>query len=108
MHSEATFAGSGNEGLQIGQNLGTIVISPSATVHTGRLSFLFYENLLSFMSVMTDKDNSCLADLLLTNPRSEKIRIERTKGGLLIDSYRWILDNSEFQRWREGNHSQLL
>ena len=56
---------------------------------------------------MTDEDNS-LADLLLTNPRSEKIRIERTKGGLLIDSFRWILDNSEFQRWRKGTHSQLL
>ena len=44
----------------------------------------------------------------MTDPRNEKIRIERTKGGLLIDSYRWILDNSEFQRWREGNHSQIL
>jgi NACHT domain len=52
--------------------------------------------------------DSCLADLLLTNPRSEKIRIERTKGVSLIDSFRWILNNSEFQRWRKGNHSQLL
>ena len=57
---------------------------------------------------MTDEDNRCLADLLLTDPRNEKIRIERTKGGLLTDSFRWILDNSEFQRWREGNQSQLL
>ena len=105
MRSKTTIAGSRNEGVQIGQNQGAIVIS---TAQTGRLSFLFYENLLSFMSVMTDKDNSCLADLLLTNPRSEKIRIERAKGGLLTDSFRWILNNSEFQRWREGNHSQLL
>jgi NACHT domain len=60
------------------------------------------------MSVYADEDNSCLADLLLTDPRNEKIRIERTKGDLLIDSYRWILDNSEFQRWLEGSHSQLL
>jgi NACHT domain len=36
------------------------------------------------------------------------IRIERTKGGLLTDSFRWILDNSEFQRWRKGSYSQLL
>jgi hypothetical protein len=57
---------------------------------------------------MTDEDNSCLVDLLLTDPRNEKIRIERTKGGLLIDSYRWILDNCEFQRWRDSSHSQLL
>ena len=59
-------------------------------------------------SAMTDEDNHCLADLLLTDPRNEKIRIEQTKGGLLTDSFRWILGNSEFQRWREGNRSQLL
>jgi hypothetical protein len=47
---------------------------------------------------MTDEDNCCLADLLLTDPRNEKIRIERAKGGLLTDSFRWILDNFEFQR----------
>jgi NACHT domain len=58
--------------------------------------------------VMTDKDHRCLADLLLTDPRHEKIRIERTKGGLLSDSFRWILNNSEFQRWREDKQSQLL
>src|ERR1700722_353906 len=58
--------------------------------------------------VMTDEDRHCLADLLLTDPRNEKIRIERTKGGLLNDSFRWILDNSEFQRWREDKQSQLL
>ena len=57
---------------------------------------------------MTEEDNTCLAGILLTNPRSEKIRIERTKGGLLTDSFRWILDNSEFQRWHEENQSQLL
>src|ERR1700740_1493970 len=60
------------------------------------------------VSVMTDEDHHCLADLLLTDPRNEKSRIERTKGGLLSDSFRWILNNSEFQRWREGKQSQLL
>ncbi|KAN0086979.1 hypothetical protein V8E54_000667 [Elaphomyces granulatus] len=59
-------------------------------------------------NVMTDEDNRCLADLLLTDPRNEKTRIERTKGGLLSDSFRWILNNSEFQRWREDKQSQLL
>jgi NACHT domain len=57
---------------------------------------------------MTDEDKSCLVDVLLANPSIEKTRIEQTKGGLLIDSFRWILDNSEFQRWHEGNHNQLL
>ncbi|KAN0075952.1 NAD(P)-binding domain protein [Elaphomyces granulatus] len=59
-------------------------------------------------NAMTDDDHHCLADLLLTDPRNEKIRIERTKGGLLSDSFYWILDNSEFQIWREGKQSQLL
>src|SRR5712664_1296816 len=61
-----------------------------------------------FVSVMTDEDHRCLADLLLTDPRNEKIRIEWTKGGLLSDSFRWILNNSEFQRWREDKQNQLL
>ncbi|KAN0078645.1 Pfs, NACHT and WD domain protein [Elaphomyces granulatus] len=59
-------------------------------------------------NVVTDEDHHCLADLLLTDPRNEKTRIERTKGGLLSDSFRWILGNSEFQRWREDKQSQLL
>jgi NACHT domain len=57
---------------------------------------------------MTDEDHRCLEDLLLTNPCHERTRIERTKGGLLNDSFCWILDNSEFQRWREDKRSQLL
>src|SRR6266404_4864052 len=60
------------------------------------------------VSVMTDEDHHCLADLLLTDPRNEKIRIERTKGGLLSDSFHWILGNSEFQRRHEDKQSQLL
>jgi hypothetical protein len=40
-------------------------------------------------------------DLRLTDPRYDKKRIEDTKGGLLEDSYRWILENSDFQRWHE-------
>lgn len=50
----------------------------------------------------------CLADLRLADPREEKARIEQTKGGLLRDSYKWILDNDEFLRWRHDQHSSLL
>jgi hypothetical protein len=31
-----------------------------------------------------------------------KKRIEETKGGLLEDSYHWILEHSDFQQWRNG------
>ena len=50
----------------------------------------------------------CLNDLRTTDPRHDKTRIEQTKGGLLADSYRWVLDNADFQRWRDDGQSQLL
>jgi len=53
-------------------------------------------------------DARCLADLRCTDPRDDKKRIEDEKGGLLRDSYRWVLDNTEFQRWREDKDSRLL
>jgi hypothetical protein len=54
------------------------------------------------------KREKCLRDLRVTDPRNDKERIEETKGGLLADSYRWILDNSAFQQWRQDPHSPLL
>ncbi|KAH6700681.1 hypothetical protein BKA61DRAFT_529778 [Leptodontidium sp. MPI-SDFR-AT-0119] len=54
------------------------------------------------------KFNKCLHDLHLSNPHDDKKRIEDTKGGLLKDSYGWILENSDFQMWRDSQQSQLL
>ena len=53
-------------------------------------------------------DSQCLADLRTTDPRDDKKRIEDIKGGLLKDSYQWILDHPEFLRWRRDEHSRLL
>lgn len=44
----------------------------------------------------------------MTDPRDDKRRIEQTRGGLLRDAYRWILDNGEFRQWRHDEHSRLL
>ncbi|KAF2474924.1 uncharacterized protein BDR25DRAFT_214455 [Lindgomyces ingoldianus] len=55
-----------------------------------------------------DKLEKCMQDLRLTDPRDDKKRIEETKGGLLEGSYRWILENSDFQRWRDDPQSRLL
>ncbi|KAI5460978.1 WD40-repeat-containing domain protein [Mariannaea sp. PMI_226] len=55
-----------------------------------------------------DKDKQCLKDLRETDPRDDKTRIQDTKGGLLRDSYRWILHHDDFQRWRNDPQSQLL
>lgn len=50
----------------------------------------------------------CLTDLRQTDPRHEKIRIEKAKGGLLRDSYYWIFDHIEFKRWRNDPQCRLL
>ncbi|KAJ5414868.1 hypothetical protein N7509_000202 [Penicillium cosmopolitanum] len=47
-------------------------------------------------------------DLHVTNPVDDKERIEDTKGGLLKDSYRWILDNKEFKQWQDSERNRLL
>ncbi|EXL45108.1 hypothetical protein FOCG_13867 [Fusarium oxysporum f. sp. radicis-lycopersici 26381] len=52
--------------------------------------------------------NRCIADLRLTDPRDDKTRIEETQGGLLKDSYKWILDHEDFRRWRDDRESRLL
>lgn len=50
----------------------------------------------------------CLADLRITDPRDDKTRIEETKGNLLKDSYRWILNHADFQMWRNDPQCRLL
>ena len=54
------------------------------------------------------EDYECIQHLRLTDPRDDKKRIEETKGGLLEDSYHWILEHSDFQQWRNNQQSRLL
>ncbi|KAH7169754.1 NACHT domain-containing protein, partial [Fusarium flagelliforme] len=54
------------------------------------------------------KYEKCMQDLHVTDPRKDKKRIQDTKGGLLRDSYRWILDHAKFQRFRDDPQSRLL
>ncbi|GAB1319274.1 Vegetative incompatibility protein HET-E-1 [Madurella fahalii] len=56
----------------------------------------------------TEKDQQCLRDLRTTDPRDDKKRIEKDKGGLLPGSYSWVLRNPQFQRWRDDSESRLL
>ncbi|EUC27301.1 hypothetical protein COCCADRAFT_41933 [Bipolaris zeicola 26-R-13] len=55
-----------------------------------------------------DKLERCIQDIRQTDPCDDKKRIEDTKGGLLADSYRWILDNTTFKQWYDDQHSRLL
>ena len=57
------------------------------------------------------EDYRALAKLWSTEPRDprvEKKRIELAKGGLLVDAYRWVFDNLDFNRWRYLPESRLL
>ena len=54
------------------------------------------------------RDKECLQHLYATDPSDDKDRIEQNKGGLLEDSYHWILDNSYFQQWRDDLQTRLL
>ncbi|KAK1987242.1 WD40-repeat-containing domain protein [Colletotrichum cereale] len=61
-----------------------------------------------YIGTTSDGDRDFLRDLRVTDPRDDKARIERTKGGLLRDSYHWVLDHDDFRRWRDEEQSRLL
>ncbi|KDN64500.1 hypothetical protein CSUB01_00457 [Colletotrichum sublineola] len=61
-----------------------------------------------YIGATSDDDSDFLRDLRVTDPRDDKARIERTKGGLLRDLYHWILDHNDFRRWRDDEQSRLL
>ncbi|KAJ8131356.1 hypothetical protein O1611_g2276 [Lasiodiplodia mahajangana] len=52
--------------------------------------------------------HDALLKVRLTDPRDDKSRIEEQKGGLLRDSYKWVLDHNDFKRWRDGDGHQFL
>jgi hypothetical protein len=55
-----------------------------------------------------DKYDQIMKDLHETDPRDDKTRIQDAKGGLLRDSYCWILEHGDFRKWRSDPRSQLL
>ncbi|EGR51335.1 uncharacterized protein TRIREDRAFT_56211 [Trichoderma reesei QM6a] len=57
---------------------------------------------------LTKEDQQCLRDLRITDPRADRIRIEDTQGGLLQESYQWILENPQFKTWRDSNENSLI
>ncbi|KAF3060313.1 hypothetical protein CFAM422_011473 [Trichoderma lentiforme] len=57
---------------------------------------------------ITKEDQQCMRDLRLSDPSDDKKRIEQTKGGLLQESYSWVLGNLEYQQWLDSEDSRLL
>jgi hypothetical protein len=63
---------------------------------------------LARLQVKLDRMQKCIQDLRLTDPHDDKKRIEGAKGGLVEGLCDWILDNPDFQQWRNDEQSQLL
>jgi hypothetical protein len=59
-------------------------------------------------SVIPEVDKRCLSDLLLTDPRDDKLPIEQSKGGLLRESFCWVLEHPTFQQLWKDDESRLL
>ncbi|KAF5587321.1 heterokaryon incompatibility protein het-E-1 [Fusarium subglutinans] len=55
-----------------------------------------------------DGSKTYLDTLRSTDPRHDKARIEQTNGGLLKDSYVWILESAEFINWRDKSKGGRL
>jgi hypothetical protein len=84
--------------------LGIFGIETEMPLRYGEGSFSAFNRL----EIMISRVNNSLRDLRPSNPRDDKKRIEDTKGGLLADSYRWVLDNTTFQQWQTHSYNQLL
>ncbi|QYT02255.1 hypothetical protein H0G86_009261 [Trichoderma simmonsii] len=53
-------------------------------------------------------DITCLRDLYITSPPNDRIRIEESKGGLLMDAFVWVLQNGAYKQWLEDPQTSLL
>ncbi|KAI1453902.1 WD40-repeat-containing domain protein [Annulohypoxylon moriforme] len=71
-------------------------------------SVVCIEGGVSIGSSSDSQHDQCIANLRTTDPRADKRRIESTKGGLLRESYCWILEHDDFRRWRDSTDSHLL
>ncbi|KAH8591892.1 quinon protein alcohol dehydrogenase-like superfamily [Bisporella sp. PMI_857] len=73
-----------------------------------RLKKKIQKSLTDEQDPLDPQNQSCIQDLRITDPREDKRRIEDTKGGLLRDSYQWILEHPDFQQWHDDTQSRLL
>ncbi|KAJ5902684.1 hypothetical protein N7495_003212 [Penicillium taxi] len=79
------------------------------SINSGFQAGVIHGNVENITVVQSETLNrACLRDLRTTNPLDDKERIKNTKGGLLKDSYGWILDNEDFKRWEDNQSNRLL
>jgi hypothetical protein len=86
--------------------LGIFEVSMPALYDEGKTNAI--KRLMEGIDRAASMHKECMRDLYVTDPRKDKARIEDTKGGLILDSYRWILENGNFKQWRNDPQSHLL
>jgi hypothetical protein len=52
---------------------------------------------------MTDQQQRFVNEIRLSDPQYDKENLKSVKGGLLVDSFQWIIHHSDFQRWRNDD-----
>lgn len=57
---------------------------------------------------MNETDRQWLNALVSSDPSDDKTRIENNKGGLLKDSYSWVLDHHRFKSWLDDDQVRPL
>ena len=57
---------------------------------------------------MDDEDTECLRDLFVVDPQIDMKKIEKIKGGLLDDAYKWILDTEEYAAFTNWSNESAL
>ncbi|KAJ5937286.1 hypothetical protein N7454_004941 [Penicillium verhagenii] len=78
-------------------------------INRGFQAGLIYGNIGSVTIGQTASlDQECLQALRTTDPHHDKERIKDSKGGLLEDCYRWILDHQAFKQWQNSHSNRLL
>ncbi|OPB43187.1 hypothetical protein A0O28_0088230 [Trichoderma guizhouense] len=58
--------------------------------------------------ILSEKEEQCLKDLRVTDPRDDKSRIEDTNGGLLQGAYGWAIKHGDFIAWRDDTTNHML
>ncbi|KAF5563629.1 heterokaryon incompatibility protein het-E-1 [Fusarium phyllophilum] len=79
--------------------------SGSSRVHVGNSYNITHHHREGFEQ---DGAKKHLDALRSTDPRDDKARIEQTNGGLLKDSYVWIIKSPEFITWRDESKTGRL
>ena len=67
--------------------------------------------IMNVFDVATDDEEAnrrCLKDLLVTDPRVDKVRIEAKKDHLLEGSCSWIFESTAFKDWWSGQRASFL